>query len=487
MNRLKKNYKKLIACFVLLVWAFIPMFSVAAFADDASEAEALKPHREEYGNAVGELITLSDGKTVCQNYEYGYVYAEKTDDGRYSNKRDVGGMNIDADGKTRFVDMDSFILNRGADYDVQTVWNKLNSKYGTNVSYNANYALQKILAEYKKLCNEGYNCGIPTDQLSVWDGSVIKLDFYDGDSEYGFESPRVHVTTIAYSFLKDQAYMISGEFFNFYKEAKAGSLMEPISDPFEYELEGMNGTAQAFAQGMLFLPEKGDLLVRAGVRYNEESEKFETLEMDFEELTRTEITQPAIEASPFYGGKDLTVEMVQQKFHDKFYDLVEDGFIPGIPDHEGILYWDSMYLKQAYVGSEGTGNAWGRTNMMLMLNPDDLNVYMIYGEILNIVDEAAQGLGNAEKLGYPLSDQKTAEIDGLTYYYQDFSEGTIYSIENVPQLTRFIKGKNFDQIIAEKGNTKPNNPTFFYGAQSWFQQIWIAITKWFSNLFGGAN
>lgn len=467
--------KRLTALLVLLTWMIVPMSALPAFADGETVA-ALTPHREEYGSAVGELITLADGKTVCQNYEYGYVYAEKTVDGRYSNKRDVGGMNIDSDGRKHFVDMESFIINREAEYDVQAVWSKLNNKYGTSVAYDADYALQKIYEEYARLCEKGYNCGIPTDMLSVWDGSVIKLDFYDGDSEYGFESPRVHVTTIAYSFLKDEAFMISGEFFNFYKEAKAGSLMEPISDPFAYELEGMKGTAQAFAQGLLFMPENGDLLVRAGVRYNEESGVFETLEMDFDELTHTEITQPAIEASPFYGGKGLTVEQVQQKFHDKYYDLIDKGFIPGIPDHEGILYWDSMYLKQAYVGSEGTGNAWGRTNMMLMLNPDDMNVYMIYGEILNIVDESAQGLGNAEKLGYPLGDQKTAEVDGLTYYYQDFSEGTIYSIENVPQLTRFIKGKTFQDIIDEKGSEQPNNPTFFYKLQTW-------LTKWISDLF----
>ncbi len=470
---------------LLIVVMLAPVFTFTAWAaDDTAAKEALTPHREEYGKTVGEVITLSDGKTVCQNYEYGYVYAEKTADDRYSNKRDVGGMNIDADGKTEFVDMQAFILNRDADHDVQTVWKKLNTKYDKNVAYNANYALQKIYTEYAALCDDGYNCGIPTDNLSVWDGAVIKLDFYDGDSEYGFESPRVHVTTIAYSFLNDKAYMISGEFFNFYKEAKAGSLMEPISDPFAYELEGMKGKAQAFAQGMLFLPEKGDLLVRAGVRYNEETGKFETLEMDFDELTRTEITQPAIDASPFYGNKGLTVADVQQKFHDKFYELVDDGFIPGIPDHEGILYWDSLYLKQAYVGSEGTGNAWGRTNMMLMLNPNDMKVYMIYGEILNIVDESAQGLGNAQKLGYPLGDQKTAEVNGLTYYYQDFSEGTIYSIENVPQLTRFIKGKTFDQIIADKGASKPNNPTFYYVVQSWFRRIFISISRWFSGLFG---
>lgn len=470
MKSKTKLITRSVAILMVLVWVLAPSFSLVTFADDGS-VSALTPHREEYGKAVGELITLSDGKTVCQNYEYGYVYAEKTEDGRYSNKRDVGGMNIDADGKRTFVDMQSFILDRGAEYNVSTTWHKLNQKWGTNVAYSAEYALGKIYEEYERLCAQGYNCGIPTDLLSVWDGAVIKLDFYDGDSEYGFENPRVHVTTIAYSFLKDEAYMISGDFFNFYKEAKAGSLMEPISDPFEYELEGMKGTAQAFAQGMLFLPEEGDLLVRAGVRYDEELGEFVALEMDFDELTRTEITQPAIEASPYYGGKGLTVADIQQKFHDKYYELIEDGFIPGIPDHEGILYWDSLYLKQAYVGSEGTGNAWGRTNMMLMLNPDDLKVYMIYGEILNIVDESLYGLGNAEKLGYPLGDQKTAEVNGLTYYYQDFSEGTIYSIENVPQLTRFIKGKNFEQIIEANSGMEPNNPTFFYKAQTWFTQL----------------
>lgn len=480
MNIYGKTRKAIIAGALLLAMMITPL---AAFAADAAE-EALKPYREEYGKAIGEVITLADGKTVCRNYEYGYVYAEKTDDGRYSNKRDVGGMNIDASGKTTFLDMEAFILGRGADFDVQSVWNKLNEKYATAVSYDADYALRKIYEEYEKLCAEGYNCGIPTDNLSVWDGSVIKLDFYDGDSEYGFESPRVHVTTIAYSFLKDKAYMISGEFFNFYKEAKAGSLMEPISDPFAYELEGMPGKAQTFAQGLLFVPDEGDLLVRAGVRYNEETGKFEALEMDYEELTHTEITQPAIDASPLYGGKGMTVADVQQKFHDKFYDLIDSGFIPGIPDHEGILYWDSLYIKQAYVGSEGTGNAWGRTNMMLMLNPVDMKVYTIYGEILNIIDESAQGLGNAEKLGYPLGDMKTLDVDGLTYYYQDFSEGTIYSIENVPQLTRFIKGKTFDQIMADKAAQKPNNPMFYYSIQSWFQKIFISISRWFSNLFG---
>lgn len=470
---------RIISVFVLLVMVMLPLASTLSFADDISITEALKPHREEYGEAVGSVITLADGKTVCQNYEYGYVYAEKTADGRYSNKRDVGGMNIDQDGVKSFVDMESFILNRGADSAVQSIWRKLNDKYEKNIEYNASHALQKIYDEYASLCADGYNCGIPTDNLSVWDEAVIKLDFYDGDSEYGFESPRVHVTTIAFSFLNNKAYMISGEFFNFYKEAKAGSLMEPISDPFNYELEGMKGKAQAFAQGMLFLPENGDLLVRAGVRYNEDTEEFENLDLDFDELTRTEINQTAIDASPFYGRKGLTVAEVQQKFHDKFYDLVDNGFIPGIPDHEGILYWDSLYLKQAYVGSEGTGNAWGRTNMMLMLNPDDLKVYMIYGEILNIVDEASQGLGNAEKLGYPLCDQKKVEIAGLTYYYQNFSEGCIYSIENIPQLTRFIKGRTFEQIMEEKGEQKPNNPSFNYTFQSWFQKLFITISRWF--------
>lgn len=473
----KKTIKKLIACLILAIWVFVPMASFSVFAAGET-VDALTPHRQEYGNAVGDLITLSDGKTVCQNYQYGYVYAELTKDGRYSNKRDVGGMNIDADGKTHFIEMRDFILNRGAEAAVQPIWDKLNNKYGTSVKYDVSYALEKIYDEYQKLCNQGYNCGIPTDSLSVWDGSVIKLDFYDGDSEYGFESPRVHVTTIAYSFLKDEAYMISGKFFNFYKEAKAGSLMEPISDPFDYELEGMKGTAQAFAQGILFLPEgENELLVRAGVRYNEENGKLETLEIDFDELTKTEIIQPAIDASPFYGNKGLTVFDVQQKFHDKYYELIEKGFVPGIPDHEGILYWDSLYLKQAYVGSEGTGNAWGRTNMMLMLNPDDLKVYVIYGEILNIVDEAGMGLGNADRLGYPLSDPKTAELDGLTYYYQDFSEGTIYSIENAPQLTRFVKDKSFTEILEEKEEIEPNNPSFNKSPVGWFMNL-IADLLW---------
>lgn len=480
----KTNIKiKIIAVLVLVMLATAVVVPTVWAAEDASAQAALTPQREEYGNAVGSVITLADGKTVCQNYKYGYVYAEKTADGRYSNKRDVGGMNINAQGEKTFVDMQSFILGRGAGFDVQSIWKKLNEKYDKNVAYNAEYALQKIYEEYSKLCEEGYNCGIPTDQLSVWDGAVIKLDFYDGDCEYGFESPRVHVTTIAYSFLNDQAYMIAGEFFNFYKQAKAGSLMEPISDPFEYTLEGIKGTAQAFAQGLIFVPNNGDLLVRSGVRFNAETEEFEPLQMEYDELTRTEINQTAIDASPFYGKKGLTVADVQQKFINKYYELIDRGFIPGIPDHEGILYWDSLYLKQAYVGSEGTGNAWGRTNMMLMLNPVDLKVYMIYGEILNIVDESAQGLGNAEKLGYPLGDQKKQEIDGLTYYYQDFSEGTIYSIENVPQLTRFIKGKTFAQIIQGKNSQKANNPTFFYSAQSWFEQIFRSIARWFQNLF----
>lgn len=485
----KTNIKiKIIAVLMLAMLAMAVVVPTVWAAEDVVTQEALTPHRkEEYGNAVGNVITLADGKTVCQNYQYGYVYAEKTADGRYSNKRDVGGMNINAQGERTFVDMQSVILGSGAGFDVQGVWNKLNTKYDKNVAYSADYALQKIYNEYSKLCEEGYNCGIPTDQLSVWDGAVIKLDFYDGDNEYGFESPRVHVTTIAYSFLNDQAYMISGEFFNFYKEAKAGSLMEPISDPFEYTLEGVKGTAQAFAQGLIFVSNSGDLLVRSGVRFNAETEKFEPLDMDYDELARTEIIQPAIDASPFYGKKGLTVADIQQKFINKYYELLDKGFLPGIPDHEGILYWDSLYLKQAYVGSEGTGNAWGRTNMMLMLNPDDLEVYMIYGEILNIVDESAQGLGNAEKLGYPLGDQKKMEVDGLTYYYQDFSEGTIYSIENVPQLTRFIKGKTFAQILEEKGNNKPNNPTFFYSVQSWFEQIFRSIARWFQNLFASSS
>lgn len=477
MNKNVKTIKRLVAFAVLFAWVAMLMPSYAVFAADDT-LDALTPHRQEYGSAVGSLITLSDGKTVCQNYEYGYVYAELTADGRYSNKRDVGGMNIGADGKAYFVDMKDFILDRGADGNVQIVWDKLNEKYDKNVNYDVSYALDKIYAEYEKLCDMGYNCGIPTDSLSVWDGAVIKLDFYDGDSEYGFESPRVHVTTIAYSFLKDEAYMITGEFFNFYKEAKAGSLMEPISDPFEYELEGVKGMAQAFAQGILFLPD-GDnqLMVRAGVRYNETTGELDALEIDFDELTRTEIIQPAIDASPFYGNKGLTVFDVQKKFHDKYYELLDSGFIPGIPDHEGILYWDSLYLKQAYVGSEGTGNAWGRTNMMLMLNPDDLEVYVIYGEILNIVDEAGMGLGNADRLGYPLSDPKTAEVNGYTYFYQDFSEGTIYSIENSPQLTRFVKGKNFAEIMEERENIEPNNPPFEKAYDGWFMNF-LADILW---------
>ena len=98
MMKNKNTIKKLIACFILAVWILIPMASFAVSAAGET-VDALTPHRTEYGNTVGDLITLADGKTVCQNYEYGYVYAELTKDGRYSNKRDVGGMNIDANGE----------------------------------------------------------------------------------------------------------------------------------------------------------------------------------------------------------------------------------------------------------------------------------------------------------------------------------------------------------------------------------------------------
>ena len=111
---------------------------------------------------------------------------------------------------------------------------------------------------------------------------------------------------------------------------------------------------------------------------------------------------------------------------------------------------------------------------------DEWEPSLIYGEILNIVDEAGMGLGNADRLGYPLSDPRTAEINGLTYYYQDFSEGTIYSIENAPQLTRFVKDKSFAEIIEEKEEIKPNNPSFDKSRVGWFMKF-IADLLW--NLF----
>lgn len=478
--------KAAILSLAVLMAMGIPSAGLIAHAAEADLSDQLIPVREdEFGEKVGPLLRLDGGKTVVQNFERGYVTAELISETQVQNKRDVGGMRMSEEGKREFLDLSDWIKGRGTDPDVRALWNKLAGDYQDNtddfvprddqaLAYNPAHALGKISEEYASLCEQGFNCGIPTDNLSVWDKAVIKLDFYDGDCEYGFEnSNRVHVTTIAYSLMKDCAYMITGEIFNFYRNAKAGSLAEPVSDPFEYTLDGKEGLVQTFVRGYIFQPEKGEIIVRAGMRYNEDANKFESIALDYDDITETEIVQVAIDGNPYYGGKGFTVESVKDLFYDKYLDLIDEGFNPGIPDAEGIFYWDSELLKQAYVGSDGTGNAWGRTNMMLILNPDTKEVYKVSGEILNIVDESSQGLGTATKLGYPLFDEKTTEINGLTYTYQDFTQGTIYSIENSPQLTRFLKGVTFEGAI-KANNITPNNPAFFYVLEPWAIALIIA-------------
>ena len=459
---------------LLLCLVFSCVFAVQfAYAEGISEG--MTPSRKtEYGDKVGGLITI--GSKVYQNYTRGYVVADKISDTQVQNKRDFGGKNIDANGVETYIDMEDYIKAlTPVSTQVKDIYTYLYGKYGLDVAetvpevYNqqaASHILDKIYDKYKALTEQGYNCGIPTEGLSVWAGEVIKVDFYDGDSEYGFGDSRTNVSTVAYSFLKDEAFVIEGDIFNFYREAKAGSLAEPITDRFDYsyvdsiQTEGVEGQVQGFAQGYIFCPKDGgDIIVRAGVRWN--GKKFEILELTKEQLTKTEIID--LEGNQYYAGKGLTTEKIQDLFYDKYLSLIKSGFNPGIPDHEGIYYWDGYLIKQAYVGSEGDGNAWGRTNMMLIYNPETEQVYMVYDKILNIVDKASHGLGNALSLGYPLGEMQTEEINGLTYYYQDFLEGTIYSIENVHQLTRFIKGKTFQQAVADnaKQGGGKRNPSFY--------------------------
>ncbi len=492
-----KISKKLIILALSLVLLIASAFCAAtvfakAEVDEDAISSKLKPVREtEYGDYVGLII---DGNKVYKNYVNGCVTAILGEDSAIMNARDYGGVNYNATTKKlEFLkDGDDYrlkpmILSRGVEGAVRATWSKLAEKFESTVAYNPEYALAKIYEKYAKLCDAGYNCGIATDILSVWDESVIKLDFYDGDSEYGFNAnERVHVTTIAYSFLKDEAYAIEGEIFNFYRESKAGSLSEPISDTFEYTENGMKGEVQAFALGYIFRPaDGGDITVRAGTRWNDETQKFEILNLDYDELTRTEMDDTAINDSPYYANKGYTMndvlddkgnvkkEGIKTKFYNKYLSLIDSGFNPGLPDHEGIFYWDTELLKQSYVGSDGTGNAWGRTNMMLILNPEDGNVYMVQGEILNLVDKAGHGLGTAEKLGYPLSDEKTKVINGLTYTYQNFYRpkfsdySAIYTIENKRQLTRHITGGKFEDLISDEGQLKANNPKYFYVMEPW--------------------
>ena len=493
-----KVHKKILifvlALLVLAASALIINLMAHAEADVSSVSAKLKPVRDtEYG-AAGECVI--DGNNVYKNYEYGCVTAVLGADNSIMNTRDYGGVNYNkSTKKLEFLKegndykLKESILSRGVEADVKAVWEQLAYKFDSDVQYNPEYALNKIYEKFAKMCDEGYICGIATDSLSVWDSSVIKLDFYDSECEFGFDATRrVHVTTIAYSFLEDEAYAIHGSVFNFYRDAKAGSLSEPITDQFAYQEKGVNGIVQAFALGYIFDPEgDGDLVVRAGTRWNKDTQKFEILELDYDDLTKTDITQEALDDNPYYGGKGFTVddqldangkvvkEGIKTKFYNKYLALIKSGYNPGLPDHEGIYYWDTELLKQAYVGSDGTGNAWGRTNMMLIMNPEDGEVYMVQGEILNLVDKASHGLGNAKLLGYPTSDEKTQVINGLTYTYQNFirpyyrteKESTIYTIENTRQLTRHLVGGTFESLIKDGAVEKANNPMYFYVMEPW--------------------
>lgn len=497
----KVSKKTILLALLTIILAVASLFAVRAIAKadtvDINEAEIsakLTPVREtEYGKFTDFIVV---GNTVYKNYEYGCVTATVGAGNSIMNARDYGGVNYNkSSGKMEFLKengeykLKSMILSRGTENGLDRVWNKLAEKFSSNIAYNTDYALEKIYEKYVKMCEAGYNCGIATDDLSIWDDSVIKLDFYDGDSKYGFDATnRVHVTTIAYSFLVDEAFAIHDEIFNFYKDAKAGSLSEPISDVFDYTENGVDGMVQAFALGYIFCPAgSGDLIVRAGTRWNFDKQEFEIIHLSYDELTKTQINDSSINDSPYYSGKGFYVEDqydsngkvtkkgIKTLFYEKYESLIASGFNPGIPDHEGIYYWDAELLKQAYVGSDGSGNAWGRTNMMLILNPYDGQVYAVYGEILNIVDKAAHGLGNARSLGYPMSDPKTMEVNGLTYTYQNFyrpyytesTDSTIYTIEETKQLTRHVVGTTFEDLIAQNKTLKPNNPMYFYVVEPW--------------------
>ncbi len=499
MNKVSKKIIILAVLLIVIALTSLFAFTNAANADagvneDEISAKLTPIRDKEYGNAVDFTVV---GKTVYKNYEYGCITATLGSDNSVMNARDYGGVNYNkTSGKMEFLKTESgdyklkdMILSRPTESGLEKVWNRLAVKFGSDIEYNKDHALDKIYKKYASMCDAGYNCGIATSELSIWDGEVIKLDFYDGDSKYGFDATnRVHVSTIAYSFLRDDAYVIKDEIFNFYRDAKAGSLSEPITDTFAYTENGVGGTVQAFALGYIFCPEgNGDIIVRAGTRWNFDKEKFEVIQMGYDELTKTDIDDASLADSPYYSGKGFVVEDkydangkmikkgIKTLFYEKYEELINSGFNPGIPDHEGIYYWDTELLKQAYVGSDGTGNAWGRTNMMLILNPYDGKVYAVYGEILNIVDKASHGLGNARSLGYPTSDPKTVEMNGLTYTYQNFyrpyyteeSDSTIYTIKETRQLTRHIVGKTFEDLMAENGKLKPNNPMYFYVVEPW--------------------
>lgn len=497
---LKATKKAVIIALLMILMAITSVFAVTTYIANADGAvnedeisSKLTPIRDsEYGAAVDFTIV---GNTVYKNFENGCVTATLGADNVIMNTRDYGGVNYNkTTGEMEFLKvgddykLKDLILSRPVESGVDKLWEKLSDKFENDmvherIPYDKDHALNKIYEKYAKMCDAGFNCGIATSELSIWDDAVIKVDFYDGDSEYGFDSTnRVHVTTIAYSFLMDDAYVITGQIFNFYKDAKAGSLSEPISDTFDYTEDGVKGKAQAFALGYIFIPEgAGNYVVKAGKRWNSETQKFEILSLTYDELTLTPINDAALEASPLYKDYKLEdyeengkkVKGVKTLFFEKYESLIRSGFNPGIPDHEGIYYWDNRLLKQAYVGSDGTGNAWGRTNMMLILNPVDGKVYAVYGEILNIVDKESHGLGKAAKLGFPVCDPTPTELNGLKYVYQDFyipseresepgKDSTIYCIEGTQQLTRHIEGIKFETLVKQNKVEKPNNPMYFY-------------------------
>lgn len=188
----------------------------------------------------------------------------------------------------------------------------------------------------------------------------------------------------------------------------------PISDAFARE----NSKIQNFTKGYLEIGEKTKIVVGANI----DSEG----EVTILDLSNQIFYNSAITKLP--KSWNVTPEELVTKFKAKYQQLLDSGFIAGVPSNEGIKTWteyeqdaDNEFadgrgmLILALQSGGSTAKPWYDVTMYMVYNPVDGNIYLIKDNIMNGIAVFRS------QLGAPVGEAFT--YSGLTI--QNFQKGYV--------------------------------------------------------------
>ena len=226
------------------------------------------------GEKVGDIIEVTDedaGTTVYyQNYQYGYMYTEDRSYYEY-----VALKNVDAEGKEAFID-DASIIARAGEFSTaqegETALSTIQAAFDAKgKTFDQEAVAQAFKDKVLELVHAGYNVGVISSQVKVWNGAVIQ-DFANGDGNFSWAHGtnyvttqggrvRSRVTSLVYNIDKGEVYAMTGDSLNYFAW-NSGRLGQLESDRYEVtnfkmpgELYARTVEIQQFEKGLVWYGE----------------------------------------------------------------------------------------------------------------------------------------------------------------------------------------------------------------------------------------